>query len=138
MVAGPRAPVASAKNPANSPPEWGASLGVRIDPGDDGRGLSLSFALVWGNAASGSERLWGDLAMPRRSLRRARSSRPGNGSTRSSATASAFSGEAREFRAGYGYRLGSGVDVTLDATRREAANDDAPEHAGDARTAVRW
>ena len=34
--------------------EWGASASVRIDPGESGRGLSLSVMPVWGNA--GSER----------------------------------------------------------------------------------
>ena len=39
--------------------EWGASASVRIDPGADGRGLSLMLAPAWGNTASGTERLWG-------------------------------------------------------------------------------
>ena len=39
--------------------EWGASLGVRIDPDAAGRGLSLNVAPAWGNASSQAERLWG-------------------------------------------------------------------------------
>ena len=39
--------------------EWGASFAVRVDPGNDGRGLSLSITPAWGNAASDTERLWG-------------------------------------------------------------------------------
>ena len=39
--------------------EWGASFAVRVDPGNDGRGLSLSITPAWGNAASNTERLWG-------------------------------------------------------------------------------
>ena len=39
--------------------EWGASFAVRVDPGNDGRGLSLSITPTWGNAASNTERLWG-------------------------------------------------------------------------------
>ena len=38
--------------------EWGASAAVRIDPGSDGRGLSLSIAPTWGSAASEAEQLW--------------------------------------------------------------------------------
>ena len=38
--------------------EWGASFAVRIDPGSDGRGMSLSITPTWGNAASEAEQLW--------------------------------------------------------------------------------
>ena len=38
--------------------EWGASFAVRVDPGSDGRGLSLSIAPTWGSAASEAEQLW--------------------------------------------------------------------------------
>ena len=37
---------------------WGASGSVRIDPDASGRGLSLRLAPSWGNASSGTERLW--------------------------------------------------------------------------------
>ena len=39
--------------------EWGASASVRIDPGSDGRGMSLAVAPTWGSAASAAEQLWG-------------------------------------------------------------------------------
>ena len=38
--------------------EWGASAAVRIDPGSDGQGLSLSITPTWGSAASEAEQLW--------------------------------------------------------------------------------
>ena len=38
--------------------ERGASASVRVDPGNDGRGLSLTVAPTWGNAASEAEQLW--------------------------------------------------------------------------------
>jgi len=38
--------------------EWGASGSIRVEPRDGGRGLSLSLAPVWGEAASGADRLW--------------------------------------------------------------------------------
>ena len=44
----------------------------------------------------------------------------------------------RTFRAGYGYRLGSGLTFTTEASRREPANDDAPEHALVLRASMRW
>ena len=39
--------------------EWGAGATARLDPGEHGRGLSLSLAPVIGSAASASERVWG-------------------------------------------------------------------------------
>ena len=39
--------------------EWGASAAVRIDPGQSGRGLSLSIAPTWGTASNNNiDRLW--------------------------------------------------------------------------------
>ena len=38
--------------------EWGASGSIRVQPSESGRGMSLSLAPVWGEAASGAERLW--------------------------------------------------------------------------------
>ena len=51
---------------------------------------------------------------------------------------SAFAQDARELRAGYSYRLGNALDLSLEATRREPANDDAPEHGVMLRAGVRW
>ena len=39
--------------------EWGASAALRFDPGELGKGLSLSLAPTFGSAAGGTERLWG-------------------------------------------------------------------------------
>ena len=39
--------------------EWGASAAIRIDPGSDGRGMSLTITPTWGSAASEAEQLWG-------------------------------------------------------------------------------
>ena len=39
--------------------EWGASESVQIDPGESGRGLSLTLTPTWGNAGSGTGQLWG-------------------------------------------------------------------------------
>ena len=158
--------------------EWGASGSVRIDPGASGRGLSLTLRPTWGNASSGTERLWGlrdasglgaseafeperrldaelgyglsvlggrGVATPyagwsqageRETLRLGQRLRLGQG------TEWRVEGELGEdvriFRAGYGYRLGSGLTFTTEASRREAANDDAPEHALVLRASMRW
>ena len=46
--------------------------------------------------------------------------------------------EGRTLRAGYGYRIGDALDLGLEASRREAANDDAAEHALMLRARLRW
>ena len=46
--------------------------------------------------------------------------------------------DERTFRAGYGYRLGSGLTFTTEASRSESANDNAPEHALVLRASMRW
>ena len=38
--------------------EWGASASVRIDPGSDERGMSLSITPTWGNAGNAADELW--------------------------------------------------------------------------------
>ena len=38
--------------------EWGASGAIRVDPGSEGRGMSLSITPTWGSAASEAEQLW--------------------------------------------------------------------------------
>ena len=158
--------------------EWGASGSVRIDPGASGRGLSLTLSPTWGNASSGTERLWGlrdasglaasetfeperrldaemgyglsvldgrGMATPyagwsqageRETLRLGQRLRLGR------ATEWRLEGELGEderiFRAGYGYSLGSALTFTTEASRREPANDDAPEHALMLRATMRW
>ena len=51
---------------------------------------------------------------------------------------SEFAEETRTYRAGYGYCPGNALDLSLEATRREAANDDAPEHEITLRARLRW
>ena len=127
--------------------EWGASATVRLDPGETGRGLSLSLAPTIGTASSATERLWG--------ARDARGLAPGGGFEAArglraeagygmSLLGDRFTGTpnvgfgmsdggARDYR--LGWRLTSavrgdpGFEVSLDATRREAANDDGAGRA---------
>ena len=127
--------------------EWGAGGSVRLDPGASGRGLSLSLAPVWGTPSSGVERLW--------SARDAAGLVPGGEFEAErrleaelgyglAAFGGAFTGtpnlgfglsdSARVYRLGWrltpAARSDSGFEVNLDATRREAAGDDAvPENA---------
>ena len=157
--------------------EWGASGAVRIEPGADGRGLSLSLAPAWGAAEGGAERLWSHrdargfapedetgtrsrleaelgygfsvlggraVATPWAGLTRSETDETLRLGQRLRAGASewrvesAFGEAERRYGAGWGYRLGSALDLALDATRREAANDNAPVHAIELRLRLRW
>ena len=136
--------------------EWGASGSVRLDPGVRGRGLSFSLAPTYGAASSGVGRLW--------SAGDARGLAPGaefeaeqrlegklgyglgmfgDRFTGTPNLGFGLSDEARDYR--LGWRLtpavqgDTGFEVSLDATRRESANEDVPpEHGGMLRGAVRW
>ena len=51
---------------------------------------------------------------------------------------SEFAQDHRTLRAGYGYRPGDALGLSLEATRREPAGDGAPEHGVMLRIGVRW
>ena len=136
--------------------EWGASGSVRLDPGERGRGLSLSLAPTWGAASSGVDRLW--------SARDARELEPnrefeagqrlegelgyglsafGDRFTSTPNIGFGLSDTARDYR--IGWRLTSavrgdpGFQVDFDVTRREAANGNGPaEHGAMLRSTIRW
>ena len=135
--------------------EWGVSGQLRLVPGGAGRSLSASLTPSYGVDPGGSERLW---ALP------ASSGLAANGEADPSSRfdtelgyglpvfGGGFTGTpnvgfgvsdrgARDYR--LGWRLtpaasgGTGFEVSLDATRREAANDDA-EHGVMLRGRMRW
>ena len=136
--------------------EWGASGAVRLSPGERGRGLSLRLSPTWGAASSGVERLW--------SARDARGLAPegefeagqrfegelgyglaafGGRFTGTPNAGFGLSDTARDYL--IGWRLTpaaqghSGLELNLDATRREAeGGDDAPEHAVTLTGVLRW
>jgi len=140
--------------------EWGAHASVRLRPGKWDRGLSFSLAPTYGAAASGVDRLW--------SARDARGLAPGGGSGKEFEAGQRLEGElgygfghlggrltgtpnvgfgvsdnTRDYRVGWrltpAVRGYPGFRVNLDATRREAANDDEPpEHGVILRGAIRW
>ena len=135
--------------------EWGASGAIRVNPDSSGRGLSLTLAPTWGNAVSGTERLWSE---------RDASAIAVGGEVEPEGRLEAIVGyglplldgrltgtpefglglseSGRDWR--LGWRLGlarSGrVDFGLgvEATRREPANDDAPENRVGLTATIRW
>ena len=132
--------------------EWGAGGSVRLDPGASGRGLSLTLAPVWGTPSSGVDRLWSarDAAGLVRDedfdAERRLEGEVGYGfgafGERGVVTPWAGLGLAeagdRTWRAGARWSLAPHLAMSLDGTRSEAANDDAPEHGVQFRFTLRW
>ena len=143
--------------------EWGVSGQLRLVPGGAGRGLSMSLTPSWGADPAGSQRLW---ALPASSGLAANPG-SGSGAGGAAEPSSRFDAEvgygmallgdrftgtpnvgfglsdtARDLR--IGWRLTSavrgdpGFEVSLDATRREAANDNDAEHGVMLRSLIRW
>ncbi len=143
--------------------EWGVTGSLRLAPGGAGRGLSMSLTPSWGVDPGGSQRLW---ALP------ASAGLAANGAGSGAEPSSRFDAEvgyglalfgdrftgtpnvgfglsetAREYR--MGWRLTSavrgdpGFEVSLDATRREAANGSGSgagraDHGVMLRSTIRW
>ena len=136
--------------------EWGVSGQLRLVPGGAGRGLSASLTPSYGADPQGSERLW--MAQDAARLAANDNAPPsgrldaelgyglalfGGGFTGTPNLGFGLSDTAREYR--MGWRLTSalrgdpGFEVSLDATRREAANaNEPPEHGVMLRGAIRW
>ena len=136
--------------------EWGVSGQLRFVPGAAGRGLSASLTPSWGVDPGGSERLW---ALPdAQSLAADGEATPssrldtelgyglavfGGGFTGTPNVGFGLSDTARDLR--LGWRLtpaaaagDTGFEFSLDATRRETADGDAPEHGVMLKSLVRW
>ena len=132
--------------------EWGAGGSVRLDPGASGRGLSLSLSPVWGTPSSGVDRLWSardaaglvrddDFDAERRlegEIGYGFGAFGGRGVVTPYAGLGLAEAGDRTWRAGARWSLAPHLAMSLDATRREPANDDAPEHAGLFRLTLRW
>ena len=141
--------------------EWGASISASWDPRPStDRGLSLSLTQSWGASPAGGM----DALLSRETLAGlAANDNPGKFEASSRLEGEigyglpAFGGRftgtpnvgfalsdggAREWR--LGWRLTSaiagdpGFEVSLDATRRELANDEEPEHGAMLRATIRW
>ena len=132
--------------------EWGASGSVRIDPGEAGRGLSLSLSPAWGADSGNAERLWG--------LRDARgfagndNFEPagrldaevgyGFGAFGGRGLMTPFAGlalseaEDRTWRGGVRWTLGPDLSFGVEGALREAGNDNAVEHEIGFRLTVRF
>ena len=132
--------------------EWGAGGSVRLGPDASGRGLSLALAPVWGTPSSGVDRLWsardaaglapgGEFEAERRlegELGYGFGAFGGLGLVTPYAGLGLAEAGDRTWRAGARWLLAPHLAMSLDGTRREPANDDAPEHAAQFRFTLRW
>ena len=132
--------------------EWGASGSVRVEPSASGRGLSVTLAPAWGNAASAVERLWslrdpGGLASnadPEPGARLDAELGYGLTGPRGVGVATPYAGlglareGARAWRAGARWNLAPRFTLGLEATRREPSANAPPEHRLMLRGALHW
>ena len=132
--------------------EWGVSGEVRLGPGASGRGLSLTLAPAWGAASSGTQRLWG-LRDVRALVANDDFEPEGRVDAEVGYGLAAFGGRGlmtpyaglalseagdRTWRTGARWTLGPDLAMHLEGTRREPANDDAPEHGVQFLLTLRW
>ena len=132
--------------------EWGASGSARVEPSGSGRGLSLTLAPTWGDAASAVERLWslrdpGGLASNDDFEPGARlDAELGYGlkGPRGVGVATPWAGLGlaregeRAWRAGARWKLAPDFTLGLEATRHEPSTNDPPEHRLMLRGALHW
>ena len=116
--------------------EWGASGSLRIAPGQDGQGLSLTLAPTWGAASSGIDGLWSRQTTAGLAPQGARPSPTaqlnaeigyglaapfGPGLLTPYAGTVLSDGAARTYRLGTRWTAVSGLSLTLDGQRQEPA-----------------
>ena len=123
--------------------EWGASAAIRIDPGSNGRGMSLTITPTWGSAASEAEQLWStrtaeDLIGAESFEAEQRldaelgyglSGPYGWGTLTPYGGLTLADGAGRTLRTGVRWKASESATVGLEATREDGAGDDAANHA---------
>ena len=132
--------------------EWGISALVRMEPGVDGRGLSLSFGPEYGHTDSGMERWFDYRLSPATANSATRDDREGRleaelgygiGISRTGAMAlltpyagfSLAQSGSETFRVGARYRLGEGLSVGIEGKHQPQA---VGENSLTLRAAIRW
>ena len=121
--------------------EWGASAALRVSPGVNGRGLTLSIAPEWGRTGSARERLWsardarglepaGELEATRRLVTEmgyglGLSGR--RGVVTPYAALSIGERSERAMRGGARFELGPALAIGLEASRNESGGEGANE-----------
>ena len=129
--------------------EWGASILVRLDPGSDGRGLFVNLIPGWGDAASGTQRLWDqgttDMAANDNAARGHLDAEFGYGFTAPGGHGilapyggiSMVDEGTQHYRLGSRFDIGPAINVSLEAERRTDATG-AAAHGVMLRGEARW
>ena len=130
--------------------EWGVSGLIQLDPGPGGRGLAFTVQPAWGRTAGGVQRLWnsgviGGAGLADQAGRRMSAeigyglaAAPGLGVVTPYAGLE-FAGEgARWWRMGTRWRVAPDASLSLEGTRRDATDDEGPEHGLMLRGGMRW
>ena len=132
--------------------EWGASASVRIDPGSDGRGMSLTITPTWGSAASAAEQLWGAGAATRLVGSEAFEAKThldteigyglgapqGWGVVTPYAGVTLSDGAQRTLRGGLRWNASQSATMALEAERQDEGEDASPTNAVMLRAQVRF
>ena len=132
--------------------EWGASGAIRVDPGAAGRGLSLSIAPTWGNAASAAARLWsardaGGLVRADDFEAKSRleaelgygvGAPHGPGLVTPYAGLTLSDGARRALRTGVRWNASQSATMSLEASREGQGSGEAPTNALTLRAQARW
>ena len=132
--------------------EWGASGAIRVDPGAAGRGLSLSIAPTWGNAASAAARLWsardaGGLVRADDFEAKSRLEAElgyGVGAPHGPGLVTPYAGftvsgaSHRALRTGVRWNASQSATMSLEASREGQGSSEAPTNALALRAQVRW
>ena len=132
--------------------EWGASGSIIIDPGAAGRGLSLSIAPTWGNAASAAARLWsardaGGLVRADDFEAKSRveaelgygvGAPHGPGLVTPYAGLTLSDGAPRALRTGVRWNASQSATMSLEASREGQGSGEAPTNALTLRDEARW
>ena len=125
--------------------EWGVSASLVLSPGEGGRGLTMRVGSAWGAASGGVERLWSQRALTGGSFdpdaRLDAEVGYGLGAMRgllTPYTGVALSEGGDTWRAGARFRLGSSLEVSLEASLTEPDGDGEPESGITLRGTKRW
>ncbi len=135
--------------------EWGLGGSLRLDPGADGRGMSLSVAPVYGDVSSGVARLWDqDVAELAANDRAAGDSRPqgrleaelgyglsalgGHGLLTPYGGFSLVGEGAQSYRLGSRLEIGPAFNLGLEGARWESAGDTGADHGVMLRGNLSW
>ena len=125
--------------------EWGVSASLGLSPGEGDRGFSMRVGSAWGAASGGTERLWSQRALTGGSfdpdVRLEAEVGYGLDAMRgllTPYTGVALSEGGETYRAGARFRLGSSLEVSLEASLTEPEGDGEPASGLVLRGTKRW